>query len=242
MLRQLLLALCVVTTSATLLGTFCNNDLHFDNIPSNGHGAPAATYHARSICFTFKANDTFELQIVGVVQLSPSVYSTQAVCTGSYFFGAGNTIVIGYENYDATICTQNSSLPGFCPWACAQFGGTYQAFFSQPLSEPRYFAVNPASVSPIYNWGLMDVTFPMECMNATCGSANDIFPPAPIPQNSVREIIERGQPIAFEVKGQGLIGLSLRRQSLPEGCNYIDDVHFECPIDDAIRAVPYIND
>lgn len=234
MLRQLLLALCVVTTSATLLGTFCNNDLHFDNIPSNGHGAPAATYHARSICFTFKANDTFELQIVGVVQLSPSVYSTQAVCTGSYFFGAGNTIVIGYENYDPTICTQNSSLPGFCPWACAQFGGTYQAFFSQPLSEPRYFAVNPASVSPIYNWGLMEVTFPMECMNDTCGSATDIFPPAPIPQNSVRDPIKPCPSTTNAIACSSPIPLGKPRKPLPDGCIYIDD--------DYIDNVPYMDD
>lgn len=190
MATALLLLLLLLSTAApvhsTLLGTFCNNNLGLVDIPSNGHGIPSATFHATSICLSFLEESLFQLTIEAIVNNKPSIYATRSTCDGQYFFGAENTIVLGYENFAPSICTQNNSLPALCPWVCAQFGGTYQAFFSQPLSAPRYLTVNPASVSPSYNWGTMDVTFPMTCLNDSCGSAADIFPPVPVPENIVR--------------------------------------------------------
>lgn len=181
----LILALFSSLANAALLGTFCSQDLGFASIPTNGRGIPRATFTASTICFTFVGNLSFQIFISGQVRIDPYAYNSSAVCTGLSTFGAGNTIILAAET-----CQQdNNTLPGFCPWACLQFGGTYQAFFTQPYSDPRYLFINPASVSPIYNWGNMDVAFPMRCMNATCGSATDIFPPAPLPQNSVREIL-----------------------------------------------------
>lgn len=187
-MKLLLLLAFVGLCYGTLSGSFCSAILGLPIVNEQGPSFPSISYVVDTICVTFEDDTSFILQAKGAVkdQNNPAPYSVEAHCTGRYFFGSDYQINLGYVQSTPSYCTQNTNLPGFCPWICTQFGGTWSTFFAPPLSAPMAMAIDPSSSNPDLNWGGLVQSFPMSCNSSSCGSASDLVPPAPIPANSVR--------------------------------------------------------
>lgn len=189
----LVLLSSLALVSSLLTHSFCGSGLSLTmtNEQAVSPPAPVTIYYVLgSVCLTFTNATAFVLDVTGTVkdQYNPAPYEVQAHCVGDYFFGSDYQLNLGYPAGAPTFCSQNTGLPGFCPWACTQFGGSWTAFFAPPLSGPMLMTINPSSANPKLNWGGLVQSFPMACNTTSCGSASDIIPPAPIPEGAVRRV------------------------------------------------------
>jgi hypothetical protein len=182
----LVLAALLPLASAVLSGSFCNDNLNYLALQNLAAGSNNPNYYAlTSICTTFVNASSFELRVEGIVKVpgAPSAFPAEATCRGIYAFGGTGAIELAYD--PSSFCT--GTAVGFCPWVCTQFGGSYGVVFAPNVETPKYLNINPASSqAPVYNWGALSISFPMACNTSSCGSASDIFPPAPIPEGAVR--------------------------------------------------------
>lgn len=182
----LLLALAAALVSATLSGTFCSDTLDLPITNKAGSPVPSLTFTVSTVCLSFTSDQDFIVDIEGIVrdQNNPVPYTVDSHCTGVYFFGSNYQIDLTYPASAPSYCSDNTDLPAFCPWICTQLGGSWTAYFTPPLSQPLSMAIDPANNNPALNWMVLPQAFPMMCNTSSCGSAADIIPPVPIPNNS----------------------------------------------------------
>lgn len=172
-MRSLLaLLLLIGAASSVLENSFCDSVLHNVNLPGPNPGL-GYSYWLSSICLTFDTPTNFTLSLSGTVKYTSLGYLVTAFCKGNYYWAAPDLVVMAYESEAPSYCSQSVSSPGFCPWVCPQFGGSFVPYFDE-IAAPTEMTLNNPSSS--VNWGSLPQSITLVCNTTSCGSAANLVP------------------------------------------------------------------
>lgn len=184
-MRALLLGLvlCVALCGATLSNTF-STVLGNVSIASPSSGSSDVYYSLTSLGLSFINATNFELALTGAV-IAKGYYlpAAPSTCFGYYMFAAPQIISFVYDlSVLSAICRQQTSIQYSLCYACAFFAGTYIPLFDS-IDTPMMMAITPGPDTPGLTWGNLARDIRLSCNSTSCGTANNVVPPAPLPQN-----------------------------------------------------------
>jgi hypothetical protein len=169
--------------SATLSNSFCTD---LDNVPIPGFPPEPNIngYVLNHFCVVFYNATSFGLQLSGsIISKNVIIPIGDTTCVGEYFFAQGQKITFSEDLAQPVCISPTGAAYSFC-WACPRFAGTYVPFFDS-IAAPMQLTIAPGdSQEQPFLWGGLTYSMNLQCNTTTCGSASNIFPPAPLPQNA----------------------------------------------------------